>query len=71
MLGIECFGGVLAAHSNNPTGTTGVLANPVREVVHLFVHNAPTVSGRVLGLNLLDADLFGCVGCGVESTWGD
>ena len=48
-----------------------MLTDPAREVVHLSVHDSPAVGGSVVFFDLLDLDLFDCVGICIDGGWGN
>ena len=48
-----------------------MLTDPVREVVHLAINNTPAVGGSVVFFDLLDLDLFDCVGFCTDGGWGN
>ena len=48
-----------------------MLTDPAREVVHLSVHDSPAVGRSVMFFDLLDLDLFDCVGICTDGGWGN
>ena len=48
-----------------------MLTDPAREVVHLSVHDSPAVGRSVVFFDLLDLDLFDCVGICIDGGWGN
>ena len=65
MLPVERSRCIFAAHCNNPTGTTGVLTDPIGEVVNLAVDDGPTIGRAVVSFDRFESYRFGGVGSGI------